>query len=82
MKNMVVEEVLHMPNVTSFVISLIMNKMFLSCHLFNEDGEVLVDFFKGEKINQTMSMFLPLCSHNIHNLISSIKASPKEHRLL
>jgi hypothetical protein len=77
MKNMVAEEVLHMPNATSFAISLIVSKMFLSCHLFNEDGEVLVELLKGEKINQTMSMFLPLCFPNIHNLISSIKHRPR-----
>jgi hypothetical protein len=73
MKNMVVEEVLCMPNATSFAISLAMNKAFLSCHLFIKDGEVHVELLKCEKPNQAMSMFVPLCSPNIHNLVSSIK---------
>jgi hypothetical protein len=72
MKNMVVEEVLCTPNATSSTISLVMIKTFLFCHIFNEDGEVLVELLKGEKLNQAMSMFIPLCSPNIRNLISSI----------
>jgi len=73
MKSMVAEEVLHMPNVTSFVISLATSKTFLSHHLFNEDGEVPMELLKGEKLNQAMLMFVPLCSPNIRNLISSFK---------
>ncbi len=73
MKSMVAEEVLHMPNVTSSVISLAMSKTFLSHHLFNEDGEVPMELLKGEKLNQAMLMFVPLCYPNIRNLISSFK---------
>ncbi len=40
MKIMVAKEVLCTPNSTSFVISLVVNKMFLFHRLFNEDGEV------------------------------------------
>lgn len=72
-KSMVAKEVLHMPNVTSSAIALVASKTFLFCHLFNEDGEVLVELLKGEKINQTMLMFIPVCSHNIRNLISLFK---------
>jgi hypothetical protein len=35
-----------------------------------------VEFFKGEKLNQTLLKFTPLCSLGIHNLIASLK-----HRL-
>ncbi len=72
-KNMVVEEILHTPNVTSSAIVLVASKMFLFCHLFNEDGKVLAELLKGEKFNQTMLMFVPLHSPNIHNLISLFK---------
>jgi hypothetical protein len=76
MKSMAAEEVQHTPNATSSTISLATNKMFLSRYLFNEDGEVPIELLKGEKLNQAMSMFVPLCSFNIHNLISSIKHRP------
>ncbi len=49
-----------MPNSTSFAISLVVNKTFLY-HLFNENGEGPIELMKGEKFNQTMSKFAPLC---------------------
>jgi hypothetical protein len=49
-----------MPNFTSFAITLIVNKTFLY-HLFNENGEGPIELLKGEKFNQTMSTFAPLC---------------------
>jgi hypothetical protein len=64
------KKVLCTSNATSSVISLAMSKTFLFLHLFNEDGEVPLELLKGEKLNQTMSMFVPLCSPNIPNLIS------------
>ncbi len=73
MKSMVIEFFLHMPNVASSTISLAASTMFLFRHLFNEDGEVPMEVLKDGKLNQTMSMFLPLCYLNIRNLISSIK---------
>lgn len=72
-KNMIAEEFLRMPNATSFPISLFANKTFLSCHLFNDYGEGLTKFFKGEKLNQTMLKFDPMCSPNICNQISLFK---------
>jgi hypothetical protein len=77
MKNMVAKEVLRTPYATSSTIFLAMSKTFLFHHLFDEDGEVLVELLKGEIFNQAMSMFLPLCSPNICNLISLIKHRPK-----
>lgn len=78
-KNMVVKEVLRMPNVMSFTISLVVGKTFLSPHLFNDYGEGLIEFFKGEKLNQTMLKFNPMCSPNICNQMSSFKLG--EHGL-
>ncbi len=70
---MVAEEVMRMPNATSFVISLAISKTLLSRHLFNEDGEVPMELLKGEKLNQTTLMFIPFFFPNIRNLISSFK---------
>ncbi len=44
-KNMVPKEVLHMASVTSFAISLVANKTFLSRHLFNNYGEGPIKIF-------------------------------------
>jgi hypothetical protein len=52
MKNMVVDEVYHMPTPTTWTIVLSTSKIFISCHLFNEDGEGHVELLKGEKLNQ------------------------------
>ncbi len=60
MKNMVIKDVMRMPNVTSFTISLATNTTFLSSHLFNEDGEIPMELLKDGKLNQAMSMFLLL----------------------
>jgi hypothetical protein len=49
------------------------NKIFLSCYLFNEDGEGVVEFFKGEKLDQMLFKFSPLCSLGICTLIASLK---------
>jgi hypothetical protein len=50
-----------------------MNKTFLSCNLFNKDGKDLVEFFKGEKLDQMLLKCAPLCSLGIHNFIVSLK---------
>jgi len=71
MKNMVVDEVCRMPTVTSSTIASSMSKSFLLRHLFNKDGKGLVELLKGEKLNQMLLKFVPLCSHGIHNLIAS-----------
>jgi hypothetical protein len=44
MKNMVVEEVLCMPNVTSFAISLVANKTFVFHRLLMKMGKFLWNF--------------------------------------
>jgi hypothetical protein len=69
----VVDKAFSMPNSTSFAKALIVNKTSLYHHLFNENGEGLIELLKGENFNQTMSKFAPLCSFNIHNLIASFK---------
>jgi hypothetical protein len=47
---MVTNEVCHTQATIASIIVLFTNKTFLSYHLFNENGEGLVDFFKGEKL--------------------------------
>ncbi len=44
---MVVDEVYHTPTTTFLAIGLFVNKSFLSCHLFNEDGKGHVELLKG-----------------------------------
>jgi len=73
MKNMVVDEVCHTPIVTSLAITFIMNKTFLVHHLFNEDGKDHVELLKGEKLNQILLKFAPLCPLGIRNLVTSFK---------
>jgi hypothetical protein len=73
MNNMVVDEVCRTPTATSLVITLFANKSFLSRHLFNKDGEGLVEFLKGAKVNQMLLKFTLLCSLNIRNFVVSSK---------
>ncbi len=70
---MVTYEVYHMPTTTFSYIVLSMNKSFLFHHLFNEDGESLMEFLEGEKLNQMLLKFAPLCFLGIRNLIVSLK---------
>jgi len=56
---MVVDEVYCTPTATTLAIALSMNKTFLSCNLFNKDGKGLVEFFKGEKLNQMLLKCAP-----------------------
>jgi len=70
---MVVNEVCHTPIATTFTIVLSTNKTFLSCHLFNEDGQGPMELFKDEKLDKMLLKFVSLCSLGIHNLIVSLK---------
>jgi hypothetical protein len=63
MKNMVINKVCDMPSTTILAITLSTNKKFLSHHLFNEDGEGLVEFLKGEKLDQTLLKFIPFLAY-------------------
>jgi hypothetical protein len=56
-----------------FAIFLVVTKMFLAKHLFNEDDDALMECLKGEKIYHVMNKFIPLCSPNTQNLITSFK---------
>jgi hypothetical protein len=73
MKNMVVEEVCRMTLATTLAITLSTSKTFLSRQLFNEDGEGHVEVLKGEKLDQTLLKFAPLCFDGICNFIASLK---------
>jgi hypothetical protein len=43
-----------------FTIALNESKAFLAHHLFNEDGEGLVEIIQGEKLDKVMDKFQPL----------------------
>jgi hypothetical protein len=73
MKNMVANEVCCTPIATTSAIVLSTNKTFFSCHLFNEDGQGLVELLNDEKPNRILLKFVLLCSPNICNLILSLK---------
>ncbi len=76
MKNMVANEVCCTPNATISPITLFVSKTFLSHHLFNEDGQGPMEFFNGEKLDQMLLKYTPLCSFSIRNLITSLKHHP------
>jgi hypothetical protein len=73
---MVVDEVCRMPTATSMTIILSMSNSFIFYHLFNKDGEGPMQLLKGEKLNQMLLKFAPLCSLGICNLIASLKHHP------
>jgi hypothetical protein len=52
---------------------LLVSKTFLSEHLLNEDGDMLVEPFKGNNLRQTTEKFTTLCSPNIRDLVASYK---------
>jgi hypothetical protein len=70
---MVIDEVCCTPTTTTLAIALFMNKKFLSHHLLNKDGEGPMEFLKGEKLDQTLLKFIPLCFTSICNIIASLK---------
>jgi hypothetical protein len=70
---MVVDKVCHTRTTTSLAIALSSSKSFYSRYLFNEDGEGPMELLKGEKLNQMLLKFAPLCSPSIRNLIVSLK---------
>jgi hypothetical protein len=45
-------------------------------HLFNEDGKGPMEILKGEKLDQMLLKFVPLCSPKIRNVIASLKHHP------
>jgi hypothetical protein len=67
---MVAKEVLCMLNAMSSTMTLIVSKMFLFCHLFDENGQGIVELLKRDRFNETLLEYVPLCALNIHNLIS------------
>jgi hypothetical protein len=58
-------EVFHTPNAKNFVIALATSKMYFVQHLFNEDGDGLVEHLKGDKFHKVMDKFIPLNTSNI-----------------
>jgi hypothetical protein len=73
---MVINEVYNTPTTTILAIVSLTSKRFFFRQLFNEDGEGPMELLIGEKLNQTLVKFAPLCYFSIRNLIVSLK-----HRL-
>jgi hypothetical protein len=67
------DEVYHMPIATTLTIILSSNKTFVFHHLFNEDGQSLIELLKGDKLDQMLLKFVPLFSPSILNFIISLK---------
>jgi hypothetical protein len=66
---LVEREVFHTPS----GIALFASKSLLSQNLFNEYGDDPMELLKGEQLNKEMDKFMPLCSLNICNFITSFK---------
>jgi hypothetical protein len=73
---MVVDKVCCLLITIILAIILFVSKTFLSHHLLNEDGKGPMKLFKGEKLDQMLLKFVPLCSLSIRNLIVSLKHHP------
>ncbi len=73
---MVANEVYRTPIAITLALALSMNKKFLSHHLFNKDGNGAMEILKGEKLDQMLLKFVPLCSPKIRNVIASLKHCP------
>jgi hypothetical protein len=73
---MVANEVYHTPTATILAIILSTNKNFFFHHFFNKDGIGPIELLKGEKLNQMLLKFVPLCSLRVCNLITSLKHRP------
>jgi hypothetical protein len=51
-RRLIIEEVDLTPNAKIFAILLCVSKTFLATHLFNENGDGLVELLKGEQLKQ------------------------------
>jgi hypothetical protein len=55
------------------LLNLVVSNTFLFRCYFNEAGQCIVKLLKGGKFNETLLKFFPMCSPNIHNIISLVK---------
>jgi hypothetical protein len=69
-------EVIRMPNVKMFVISLSANKTFLVKHLLDDCSDGEMELFTGEQLEQIQDKFYKLNFPNIHNLVAFFKHRP------
>jgi hypothetical protein len=76
MKVLVVGEIFHTHENKNSRVVLVVNEMFLSQHLFNEDGDNPLELLKGKQLEKVMDKFMPLCSSNACNFIASFKHNP------
>jgi hypothetical protein len=75
-RRLIAEEVNPTPNAKIFAISLNVNKTFLITHLFDDNGDGLMDLLKGKQLEQIQNKFLKLNLPNVRNLVAFFK-----HRL-
>jgi hypothetical protein len=72
-ESLVEEEASRTPRATMLAIALAISKTSLSEYLLNEDGQVLVEVLKGDKLCQVMDKFIVLFSPYVWNLVASFK---------
>jgi len=73
MKVLVEGQVFRTLDIKISVIALNASKAFLAHHLFNENGEGPMEIFQGEKLDEVMDKFQPMCFPNIRNFNASFK---------
>jgi hypothetical protein len=76
-KSLVEHKVSWTPRATTSTIALVVNNLFFSKHLLNEDGEGLVEVLKGNKLHQMMDMFIALFLPNVWNFLAPFKHRPR-----
>jgi hypothetical protein len=75
-KRLIAEEVDPTFDVKISIISLSVNKTFLTMHMFNNSVDGFMDLLKGKQLEQIQHKFLKLSSPNVRNLVAYFK-----HRL-
>jgi len=75
-RRLIAGEVIHMPNVKMFVISLSASNTFLVKHLLNDCNDGEMELFTGEQLEQIQDKLYKLNFPNIHNLVVFFKHRP------
>jgi hypothetical protein len=72
-KRLIAEEVDHMPDAKISLISFSVSKTFLANYLLDDSRDGIVEFLKGEQLEQIQDKFCELSSPNVHNLVAFFK---------
>jgi hypothetical protein len=72
-KRLIAKEVDHMPDAKISLISFSVSKTFLANYLLDDSRDGIVEFLKGEQLEQIQDKFCELSSPNVHNLVASFK---------